>query len=127
MNDSETAWAAGLFEGEGSICEDKSRNWFYLSMAMIDRDVVEKFHKIVGVGQIGIQSNSNTNPKANDAIRWRCTRSPDIVYVLKAFLPHFGIRRSAMAERAIESMSNRRTWTRKRLDAQPDRAILDSS
>ena len=58
------AWAAGLFEGEGSIYinktpgrlrKDGSRPVYYypvLAVAMSDEDVIRKFHRIVGLGVV---------------------------------------------------------------------------
>lgn len=39
----EWAWAAGLFEGEGTV---SGRHWGYtVSMSMTDEDVVRNFHR----------------------------------------------------------------------------------
>lgn len=48
------AWAAGLFEGEGTIylAKKKSGNSPMLSLSSTDRDVVRRFHRILGVGRI---------------------------------------------------------------------------
>jgi hypothetical protein len=55
--DSEIAWAAGLFEGEGS-CYGTVRSDRYntrrirMNLRMTDQDVVERFAKVVGVGSV---------------------------------------------------------------------------
>lgn len=48
------AWAAGLFEGEGSFFAHKNRYKYYpnASVCMTDRDVLERFLKIVKVGRL---------------------------------------------------------------------------
>ncbi|HYY33714.1 MAG TPA: hypothetical protein VE693_09085 [Gaiellaceae bacterium] len=46
----EIAWAAGLFEGEGSITHVYGRTQLRIQMA--DHEVLERFLKIVGVGKI---------------------------------------------------------------------------
>lgn len=43
----EIAWAAGLFEGEGAICQDKNGR-VRLSLKMTDQDCVYQFCDIVG-------------------------------------------------------------------------------
>lgn len=47
------AWAAGLFEGEGTICLRPQKTTHSLSVAvrMTDRDVVQRFADIMGFGQ----------------------------------------------------------------------------
>lgn len=52
------AYAAGLFEGEGSLHvqhrSDNSRSPIaVMKISMTDEDVVRKFHEIVGVGSVG--------------------------------------------------------------------------
>lgn len=49
--DTDIAWAAGLFEGEG--CFSSSQNRVRASMASTDKDVLEKFRGIVDCGSIG--------------------------------------------------------------------------
>jgi hypothetical protein len=46
----EIAWAAGLFEGEGSITHVRGRTQLRIQMA--DPEVLERFLEIVGVGKI---------------------------------------------------------------------------
>jgi hypothetical protein len=45
------AWAAGLYEGEGS-CGMGSRGYPRLLLGMTDRDVVERFREVLGFGSI---------------------------------------------------------------------------
>ena len=54
-SDAAIAWAAGLFEGEGTITQIKrSRAFFDLQVAMThtDEDVIRRFDAIVGRGRI---------------------------------------------------------------------------
>jgi hypothetical protein len=48
------AWAAGLFEGEGSIFinNNNGRKYVLLNLSSTDRDVVEKFTAIMGCGKM---------------------------------------------------------------------------
>ena len=93
------AWAAGLFEGEGSIQFPASQAP-RLSLCSTDRDVVEKFHAIVGVGRLRKEGSSKILPDGTrrvykDAFRWRCDKIADVKRVMELLLPHLGERRSA--------------------------------
>lgn len=44
------AWAAGLFEGEGSITTSRGR--FRLQIEMTDEESVRRFHAIVAAGRV---------------------------------------------------------------------------
>lgn len=56
MNREDIAWAAGLFEGEGCITVSTRRmKYVNLTLAMCDRDAVERFRDAVGVGTIRLR------------------------------------------------------------------------
>lgn len=96
-NTNAVAWAAGLFEGEGSIMMNKyDGHWRRgLRMSMTDEDVVRRFAAVVGVGQV--HGPIVQNPKHKPAWRWHSHSWPDIVLVLNAFMPYFGERRRGKA------------------------------
>lgn len=52
------AWAAGLFCGEGSIFR-LGKNGGCIALAMTDKESVDKFAKIVGMGNVRVRSNGN--------------------------------------------------------------------
>jgi hypothetical protein len=58
------AWAAGLFEGEGSVIvrwsKNTSRTYVQISLEISDRDVVERFAVIAGFGKVTLRK-----PKKN--------------------------------------------------------------
>lgn len=92
--EAEIAWAAGLFEGEGT--------WGYqpnnvrAELSMTDHDVVRRFHAVVGVGRL--------EPKKTYAdhhlpqLMWRVTDRAGVEHVLDLFRPWLGPRRLARAE-----------------------------
>lgn len=90
------AWAAGLFEGEGSIMLVHQRGWWVplLSLGMTDEDVVRRYHSIVGRGAVrGPVKRANRKPMFNwRANGWYCSDE-----ILTAFLPHLGKRRGSRA------------------------------
>ena len=95
--EAQIAWAAGLFEGEGCIYlspPSKRGQAKRLTVAMTDRDVLDRFAAIVGVG--GIRPHpvrGNRKP----CWAWNANRWEDVVYVLDLLMPHFGERRTAKA------------------------------
>ena len=92
------AWAAGIFEGEGSI--RKARNG--LKVAMTDLDVLEKFQSIVGVGSIRPYKLQRSHHK--QGYDWACWKAADVKHVLNLFLPYFGNRRAYHALNALDTI-----------------------
>jgi hypothetical protein len=96
------AWAAGLFEGEGSIVnyiaqrEGSSYRRRVLALKMTDEDVVRRFHSIVQAGRVTLRRSKNERHK--DQWAWECTRWADIENTLRRFLPYLGERRREAAE-----------------------------
>lgn len=102
MRETDVAWAAGLFEGEGCIsiyAEDRPR----LSMAMTDRDVMERFQSIVGGLLNGpLPRRMSRNGTLCQALwEWRLSGIDDVTRCLDAFLPYLGARRRARAADVI--------------------------
>lgn len=97
------AWAAGLFEGEGSIIWATVRNrnpklppWKRcgLSLHMTDEDVVRKFHSIVGVGKVnGPYNYSTKNTKRKSSCYWNVQSFEKMQAVIVMFWPWLGERR----------------------------------
>ena len=100
----EIAWAAGLFEGEGSIVFDaKQKN--PLSLKMTDKDVMERFIDVVGYGNLTgpymYKKSSNKTPYW----AWQVYKRTEILRVLKIFLPYLGKRRSKRANDVINHLN----------------------
>lgn len=94
----EIIWAAGLFEGEGSICVHTSAGKYvykrvHLALSTTDEDVVRRFHAAVGLGTIN-GPYQGTNKRY---WQWRVTGTKARV-VLERLLPYLGERRTAKAE-----------------------------
>jgi len=93
-------WAAGLFEGEGCISFDSRQPKLrQVSLAMTDKDVMERFINIVGFGNL-LGPYKGTNKPRWD---WKVAKSSEVLRILKMFLPHFGKRR---AKKAIEAINH---------------------
>ena len=106
--ESEMAWAAGLFEGEGCIgiighgasVGNRIRPWVKLTVQMTDRDVLERFFSIVESGGVSLHHRAN-RPRHKDCWSWQAGARSDVERILLAFLPWFGERRAAKAREAL--------------------------
>lgn len=90
-------WAAGLFEGEGSIVVRPERNSIQLTVYSTDRDVLEMFLEAVEVGSI---KGPRKREPHKDMWEWHAY-STNARLVLEALLPHLGTRRLAKATEAL--------------------------
>jgi hypothetical protein len=54
VNREEIAWAAGLFEGEGSVYVNRIRKYRYLCVEvnMTDEDIVQRLHRLFPYGTV---------------------------------------------------------------------------
>jgi hypothetical protein len=108
MENEMVAWAAGVFEGEGTIYVRSA--WVYgvfvrdayasLSMSMTDLDVMEKFRVVVGGGAL-FPLKKKAKEHHKQQWRWTIGRLPEVQRVLQLFRPYLGSRRGAKADRAL--------------------------
>lgn len=93
----ELAWAAGLFEGEGCFYlrrEPNRRKYLGLDMSMTDRDVIERFARIVGA-EDKVRKHHTPSAKARGyqvLWRWQCAGST-AERVATMLAPYLGERR----------------------------------
>lgn len=105
------AWAAGLFEGEGSIvCYPIPRRInsirTSLSLQMSDQDVVRRFGEIVGCGSLlGPYKGQRSGNK--DKFLWQAQNFRDCMYVLGQIYPYLGERRRAKADYMLDNCIGR--------------------
>ena len=97
-------WAAGLFEGEGSIT--LGRTAVLLRLSSTDQDVVKTFARVVGTGTVRVAPRSLTW-RWKVVWEWEIGRQAEAREVLEAFLPYLHSRRSARAQQALEWLANR--------------------
>jgi hypothetical protein len=95
MTDWQIAWAAGLFEGEGSwiVTRGKSAQAY---LGMRDRDAVERFMEIVGMGSIKVQRRAHENH--SDMYYWRVTNVREVRRLIDMFYPYLCERRRTKAD-----------------------------
>lgn len=82
------AWAAGLFEGEGSfsICNHGVR----MQLTMNDKDVVEKFAQVVGCGTLCKDCRKFLRAPG---WRWQTGQAKEVFRLISLFRPYLGSRR----------------------------------
>jgi hypothetical protein len=97
----EIAWAAGLFEGEGSMRITTSRNarCAVLVLGMTDLDVVRKFQAVVASGTV--RGPVKRQPGRKPFYVVEVAQRPVVKRTLEAFLPWFGERRAAKARELL--------------------------
>lgn len=104
-SDVDAAWAAGLFEGEGSIShfprKDRASTVRAMRITMTDEDVVRRFHQLVEVGTL------TDGPAFEEGHKhrwiWYVQRWADLEELLLRLLPYFGTRRR---KKALELLAN---------------------
>ena len=100
------AWAAGLFEGEGTIYLHNQSKRYRLGLKMTDKDVMDKFFNIFKVGRLygpyTPKDKKLNGEDKKDFWLWQCWRLSDVHVILKLLLPYFGTRRAA---KTIEALS----------------------
>ena len=99
--ESEIAWLAGLFEGEGSIIHRPTgggRPGYQrrIVIRMSDRDVLAKVQSLFG-GTLKAAPRPSAPAHWKSMWVWHVTRWDDIEQILGWLLPHFGERRHAAA------------------------------
>jgi len=103
----EIAWAAGLFEGEGSIGASRNRKKKtqtpLLQLSMTDGDTVQRFASILGLGRTYRPYDRGLNCKPS--YTWRLTSFEKAQAVIAMFWPWLGVRRK---KRALEILAEGR-------------------
>lgn len=107
----QVVWAAGLFEGEGSVFWANSSRRAEMRLASTDEDVVRRFHEVVGVGSVGgpYMAAKSTKPFWN----WVCAGYHHVQAVGAAFWPFLGERRQAKV-REVLTLGRHRVGGRRR-------------
>lgn len=96
----ETAWASGLFEGEGCIHIVKNGRNVNLAVVMTDLDVVERFAAWAGCKQT-LMTKRHRNENYKMQYGWKTGRATEVRRILTAMLPYLGERRSLKAVEAL--------------------------
>lgn len=103
MSEVETAWAAGLFEGEGgwyAYVRPTGKVQMQARLGMTDRDVVEHFAAVVGCGTVKRSQSNRSNEKP--MWTWSVYEAERVRRVIALFLPYMGERRRARALEVLD-------------------------
>lgn len=101
-NIADLAWAAGLFEGEGSIYVPvKPTRSLRICIASTDEDVIQRFHGIVGVGGAYDYVPKNSLGKKRQ-FWWYVTGHENVQAILTIFWGWLGKRRRLKATAALK-------------------------
>lgn len=107
-----TPWAAGLFEGEGSITIDGAR--VKATIQMTDLDILERMQEAFG-GQVYFTGKQQEHHK--DSWRWYISKTSDAIAFLNEIYPYMGTRRRARIEEArIAATQNRSILAKEKHD-----------
>ena len=102
MTRAETAWVAGLIEGEGTFAiKPKAR----LSVVTTDLDVIERLPRLTGVGRIYVTKPAQEHYKV--AYVWAVVRQRHVAAVVGAIRPWLGGRRGAAADLMLDWLASR--------------------
>ena len=94
-------WAAGLFEGEGTIVSNKDGTW-YLQMSMVDEDVIKSFLDVVGIGKFyELKAKTSTG---KTIYRASVHKKADVYSLLERMLPYLGERRAYRALNCLDEI-----------------------
>jgi hypothetical protein len=96
--DPEFAWACGLFEGEGTAWTDGAAR--RVAIGMVDRDVLERFQRAVGVGRIRGPYAPGARSK-QEMFHWEVCAWLDVVPLLERMLPMLSPRRQEQAAKVL--------------------------
>lgn len=101
------AWAAGLFEGEGSLVLSSSKRHkdyknVCLTLSSTDEDVIRSFFEVVNCGTV-YQIKSRQNRK--EVFRWSVSKKEEIIRLILLFSPYLHSRRLA---KIVESLPHLR-------------------
>lgn len=114
LRDTEAAWLAGLFDGEGSLVNvNRSGGGFSLRMTIVNthRPLLERVATIVGGGTIHDLSRYKTNTRHTTAYVWQCY-SENAKYLLRQMLPWLIVKRDkAVAALAGHTWAKDKRWT----------------
>jgi hypothetical protein len=99
----EIAWAAGLFEGEGTFSFFDGRA--KASMSLTDLDVLVRFRNIVGVGSIA--ANTMRNPRHKPQWQW-WAYADEFLLVHDLFRPWLCSRRAAKSGEVRAALNEQR-------------------
>lgn len=96
------AWLAGIVEGEGTLALPGSTTGPRITVAMTDRDIVDRVASIAGCGLVNRYEPKS--PTQQTQWHWKLNRQAQVLEVITALLPWFGERRTERAVAIIDHL-----------------------
>ncbi|SRR6266540_4508168 len=115
--ETEIAWAAGLFEGEGCWRIKTDGDYPSVSIVSTDLDVLEEFQRIVGFGKIYTVNPTVWKPQWRQRWHWQVNACADVRIVIELLLPWMRMRRHAKALEVLaccDRMDERKRWRKEK-------------
>jgi hypothetical protein len=102
---SEIAWAAGLFEGEGTVSKGPKVKAPTVALMSSDRDVVDRFASIVGFGSV--RAERIREPGRKRLYRWASNTWKGVTALFELLGGQLGNRRRATFEHVLAQRPER--------------------
>jgi hypothetical protein len=104
-NQEKYAWAAGFFEGEGYIGAAKCRGGQYVRIVIgqVDREVLDRFHRIFGVGRVLGPYVKTNHPEWRRIFRYEVYKYSEVKDVAKKMWPFLGKVKREQVSRSIRA------------------------
>jgi hypothetical protein len=100
MKELEYAWAAGFFDGEGSvICH---RKYATIKVNQKEPELLHKLKSIFDVGYVrGPYFSTTVKGKSTHIHEWTVTKRKDVVFVFELMKPYLGFRKREQFENVL--------------------------
>jgi hypothetical protein len=105
LTESEIAWLAGIYEGEGSAWAQGQGRAISVAIVMTDFDIIDRIFALVGTGSVRDGKHAN---EAHKPFRTWSVTSLNAVEFLETIMPWLGARRAAKARELISRWRNDR-------------------
>lgn len=110
--DAEIAWAAGFFEGEGYFTssrhqlKDGLRHYPHVGINNTNLEMLQRFHRIVGVGAITVRSVAYSPFNAKPQWKWMAGKRKEAEHVRDLLLPWLSQARRDRAAEVFDDLGN---------------------
>lgn len=114
MNEAQTAWVAGVVEGEGCFLLAKRPSGsfqLWVKVNMTDGDIILRLAETTGVGNtrgpVDVNKYNTGAARRKPMYYWTVSKKDDVMWLLQELLPWLGERRSAKARELLEYAAQR--------------------
>lgn len=97
MNNTDRAWLAGLYEGEGCCSVRDNSKSVSIIMTTTDKDVIEKVQSIFGSGNVTVQNR----PNRKESYQWSVGKRNEVERFISETIEFLGQRRTEKFNEAL--------------------------